>query len=254
MNFNDYGTLKSRENMFGSTKLSMDASELVYANLVVPKYLPEFGVYDVTVKTPLEWYALDRADSKMAMDHIWEDEVVHDATGISISEHGKHIRSIQTRFRAPKYGKYDDFTIRYDNPNATSYTGETVKCEYNHLFADIFFYGICDYDLTEGHWDNSKKPGVFVNTGAKKVTKLNKWVMVDLNVFKQLLKEGKIVVLEEPPKGHYPGDSYEKDGILYSVLQKNSGAKDTRFVAFNISVIRNKFPEMIMKEYGYKPE
>lgn len=198
-------------------KKNMTASEKVYANVVVKKILPMLELENINPNSDLEKYLAASADGKMAIDHF-----VKDKEGTLVT--------VQSRFRAPRYGKYNDFTIRYDKPSSKSYTGETVKCEFNHFNADTMFYGICDYDLLED---------------ADKVTRLNKWVFVNVVKFRELCKNDKIVPI---PEG---GKCRIEDGKLLCPLQKNTGEKDTRFVAVDVKLANELFPDLLILQKGY---
>ena len=206
-----------RKAMYGSTKAKMDASETVYYNVAVEKVLKLLELENLDPSTELENYLSARADGKMAMDHF-----VKDKEGT--------ISSVQSRFRAPKFASYGDFTIRYDKPSVSSYTGKTVECEFHHLNADLFLYGICDFDLNED---------------ATRVRNLNKWILVSLVEFRKLVKEGKIVQDEKLTQCEVHG------GKLYCPIKSNKGDKDTRFTVINIKLAAELFDNLILAQKNY---
>ena len=202
-----------------STAKNMNASETVYANVAIPKVLKALEFENVTPTTEMERFLALRADGKMAIDHFIKDK---EGT----------MASLQTRFRAPRYGKFGDFTIRYDKPSAQAYTGGSVNCEYHHFNADTMLYGICNTDLNED---------------PTKVTDLDKWVFVNVVEFRRLCKAGKIVQKEE--KGFYR--CKEENGKLICPINSNAGDADTRFTTVDVKLANKMFPSLILAQKGY---
>lgn len=228
MKFSDYDFgPAAKSTMFGSSKASYDSTEWVYENIVVPKILPKIGVTDSKPTTVMEKDLSARMDSKMAADHFWLDES------------GEDLKVIQTRFRGKHYRSFGDFTIRYDNINAKDYTGDSVKCEYNHIYADIFMYGICNAEMD---------PATI-----KDITDLDTYIVINLKIFRDLCKSGKIVPTEnlKDETGKRVYSSYVKDGIIYCPINENKGSKDTRFVAIDIKQAYDLFPDLFIEKFGY---
>ena len=201
-----------------STAKNMNASETVYKNVAIPKVLKNLELTNVDPTSEMEIFLAKRADGKMAIDHF-------------VSDNEGTMASIQTRFRAPTYGKYGDFTIRYDKPSAAAYTGGSVLCEYHHFNADLMLYGICNEDL---------------NKDPESVTDLNKWVLVNVAEFRRLCKIGKII-----QKENY-GLKCKKDGDrLVCPVISNAGDKDTRFTSVDIKIANEMFPKLIMAQKGF---
>lgn len=196
----------------------MNASETVYRNVAIPKVLKTLGLENLDPTSELEVFLAKRADGKMAIDHF-----VKDSEGT--------VASVQTRFRAPKYGAFGDFTIRYDKPSATAYTGGSVKCEYHHFNADLMLYGICNDDL---------------NKDATKVTDLDKWVLVNVNEFRNLCKNGKII--QKEGAGY---KSYVKNGVMICPINANVGDADTRFTTVDVKKANEMFPKLIIAQKGF---
>lgn len=222
----DFGPA-AKSRMYGPSKAAYNNTEWVYYNVVVPKVLPKLGVVDITPDTVMEKNLAARMDSKMAADHFWTDE------------DGTDLKVIQTRFRGKSYRKWGDFTVRYDNINAKDYTGEAVKCEYNHIYADIFMYGICNAEMT--------------TATLKDITDLDTYVIVNLKVFRDLCKAGKIVPTENltNDEGKRVYQSYVKDGVIYCPINENKGDKDTRFVVIDIKQASDLFPNLFIEKFGY---
>jgi len=201
-----------------STAKNMNASETVYKNVAVPKVLKNLELENVNPTTEMEKFLAKRADGKMAIDHF-----VKDKEGT--------MSSVQTRFRAPTYGKYGDFTIRYDKPSASAYTGGSVLCEYHHFNADLMLYGICDEDL---------------NKDAESVTNLDKWVLVNVVEFRKLCKDGKIIQKENAGLR-----CKIEDGKMICPVIANAGDKDTRFTSVDIKMANKMFPKLILAQKGF---
>lgn len=231
MKFSDYDFGPPVRKMFGDTKKGYDATEKVYKNVVIPKILPEIGVTDLDISDPVALMLMARSDSKMAIDHVWLDD---DKEKTPLDR----VRFIQTRFRGKRYKKFGDFTIRYDNTNAKAYTGSAVDCEFFHFHADIFMYGICNNEMDSESVD--------------KITDLEMYILLNLNIFKKLCKDGKIVPTEDlkDETGKKLYSSYVKDDILYCPILENKGDKDTRFIAISIEQASNLFPDLFMKKFG----
>lgn len=201
-----------------STAKNMNASETVYANVAIPKVLNVLGFENVNPETEMEKFLAKRADGKMAIDHF-----IRDKEGT--------MASIQTRFRGPKYKSFGDFTIRYDKPSSSAYTGGSVLCEYHHFNSDLMLYGICNEDLMKD---------------ATKVTDLDKWVLVNIVEFRKLCKEGKIIQKEEA------GYKCKKDGeILICPVISNAGSKDTRFTSVDVKLANEMFPKLILAQKNF---
>lgn len=201
-----------------STAKNMNASETVYKNVAIPKVLHQLELENIDPETQLELFLAKRADGKMAIDHFCKDK---EGT----------ICSIQTRFRAPVYEKYGDFTIRYDKPSATAYTGGQVLCEYHHFNADLMLYGICNEDL---------------NKDASSVTDLIKWVLVNVAEFRKLCKEGKIIQKENI------GYKCQRDGDkLICPILSNAGNKDTRFTSVDVKLANEMFDKLIIAQKNF---
>ena len=201
-----------------STAKNMSASETVYKNVAIPKVINFLELENVNPTTEMEVFLAKRADGKMAIDHFVKDK---DGT----------MASVQTRFRAPNYGKFGDFTIRYDKPSDTAYTGTSVLCEYHHFNSDLMLYGICNEDL---------------NKDATKVTDLDKWVLVNVIEFRRLCKIGKIVQKENI------GFKCKREGDkLICPVISNAGDKDTRFTSVSIKTANDMFPNLIIAQKGF---
>lgn len=201
-----------------STAKNMNASETVYKNVCIPKVLKSLELENVDPTTELEVFLAKRADGKMAIDHFVKDT---DGT----------ISSVQTRFRAPSYGKYGDFTIRYDKPSASAYNGGQVLCEYHHFNADLMLYGICNYDL---------------NKDATKVTDLDKWVLINVKEFRNLCKRNLVIQKENI------GVRCKKEGNkLICPVISNAGDKDTRFTSVDIKLANEMFPQLIIAQKNF---
>lgn len=223
---------KNPKLFMGTSKAGYNATEIVYNNVVVPKILPKLGFEDVVPSTELEVYLADRADGKQAIDHFFKDS------------RGTYV-SVQTRFRAPMYEKYGDFTVRYDKPSSMAYTGKQVECEYYHFNADLMLYGICDYDLSE-----KDKKGNLI--GAQKVTDLKCWVLINLAIFRNLCKNKKIMLQENlvDKKGKWL--PYKViDDTLVCPIKKNTAIGDTRFITINLKKCVKLFPELIIAQEGF---
>lgn len=210
--------------MKGRKKVGITASEKVFTNVGMP-ILETFGLREYKPTGIVEQNLLRMCDSKMGIDH----------TVIDKEDHPIHI---QTRFRAPKYKTYDDFTIRYDIPDVDDYKGGAVRCEFFHLEAQAMFYGICNYNLTEDY-----------GSGADKVTDLDKWVFCDLRIFMSLIKKGKIVITDDDEVNSVK--TMVKDGVLYCGLGKNSGKGDSRFITINVKMANDFYPGLIIAQKGY---
>lgn len=216
----------------GTSAKGYEATEIVYNNVAINKILPEIGCTDVIPSTELEVYLANRADGKQAMDHFLVDSF------------GTYL-SVQTRFRAPKYEKYKDFTVRYDKPSATAYTGKPVECEFYHFNADLMIYGICDEDLME-------KDATGKNIGAEKVTDFKCWVVVNLAVFRNLCKTKKIMQQENLKDKDGKFVDYLVDGgTLICAIKSNKGTKDTRFTTISVKKCIEMFPELIIAQKNF---
>lgn len=219
VNLKDLGISQNAYTYMSSTKRrSMNGSELIYEKLGIP-LLKKLGLDNQIPTTKLEKFIARKADGKMAIDHI-------------VKKNNQYA-TIQSRFRTQKYQDMSDITIRYDMPNTYSHTNDITQCEFFHLDADLFFYGITDIDSIED---------------AKNATKFIKWIILDLKQFRQDCKDKKIVANESISK------PFIRSNTLHCNIKNNIRKNDTRLMIINIKLLYRMNKNIILAQHGFLNE
>lgn len=122
----------------------------------------------------LKWNIIDNKSKQAIEDDIYEgiDYKAVDNLGLKIS--------IQERFRHSSYSNFNDFTIRYSRENS-NFIAEK-NSEYFKIDADYFVYGITN-KITKHDFNE--------------ITEFKKFIVIDLNYLKKLLRIGLIRIPNE---------------------------------------------------------
>lgn len=130
-----------------------------------------------------------------------EYQDLHHGVDYQMELHDGNIVGVQERFRGREYAKYSDATLRYRRDNST--VAERVKSEYHKIKARYLVYGI-----TNG----SKR-----RTERDSLTGFLKWVILDLDLFREKVRKRLILVDEK-------GESYGRttEGKLYCPVKFNT--------------------------------
>jgi hypothetical protein len=173
---------------------------------------------------PLGWQELDlpadllkRIDQDHGIDYVVRDR------------DGRDIR-LQERFRESKYQNYTDATLRFRRDQNRHQ--DRVKSEFYKIEADYLVYGI-----TNGTKELSKRAAL---------TDFLKWVVLDLKLIQQKIKQGKLIIVSEKANR-----CYVKNERLYCPENFNADGSSS-FVPLDIKLIRKLWgDEPIFAQRGY---
>lgn len=217
INFREIGIVQDVYSfMSRATNYQKNASEYIYSNFGIPLLKSQLNWENEDPDTNLAAYIAAKADGKMALDHY-----VRDCNG--------DYATIQSRFRSKEALKYNDVTIRYDMPCTSNYLGETTKCEFYHIDADLFLYGVCDTNFAK----------------REDITGLKKWIILDLGIFRKLCEKGKIVPNETA------SSNILKDGVLTCNIKSNVDERATRLMVVDICKLYSLSKDIIIAQEGY---
>lgn len=193
-------------------------TDYVHANLAVPEIYENLG-----------WVPVEIVNDFTAMRDMEDsiDYVATDSNDLKVT--------IQERFRDSFYKKYNDFTIRYTRE--FSQREDQIRSEYFKMAADCLIYGI-----TNGKkWPNQRHT----------LTSFIKYCVVDLNVLKKLLREGKIRV----PDGFQSHCTLEENRkFLYTSKNRNAD-QSSEFIGIDPSMLKEvegvNIDELIISQDGF---
>ena len=177
---------------------------------------------------PLNWEErkvdkneLEYVDIHHGIDYIFESSNSYDIT-------------VQERFREKKYQNYNDCTLRYrrdHNKDESRHESEFYKIK-----ADYLVYGILDQSKEEIIYDKNKdKPSLI------------KYVIVDLGVLKNKIKEGTIQTVKGGNSSYITSD-----GNMV-IPEKDNYDNSSSFVALDVRQLQELFghENIIIKQFGY---
>lgn len=198
-------------------------TDFVHEQLAVPIIYSKLGWNPVSVETEFH----NQRDMQDGVDY----QAV-DALGFKVT--------IQERFRDAWYNKYNDFTIRYTREHSSLVSER--KSEFFKIDAAYFIYGIT----------NGKK---FLDQ-RHTLTDLNKYIVYDVNLLKNLFRDGKIRVPE-----NYVYESQVKvingEKVLYTGLTRNKD-DSSEFISIDPNklkdVIGDQISSLVLLQKGYYKE
>ena len=178
----------------------------------------------------LKWNIIEDKSNQAIENDIYEgiDYKAIDNLGLKIS--------IQERFRNSSYSNFNDFTIRYSRENS-NFTSEK-NSEYFKIDADYFVYGITN-KITKYDFN--------------KITEFNKYIVIDFNYLKRLLRIGLIRI----PKERVVNDKIIQIDNQYIYYTGRNINKDgsSEFITINpeklAKIIGNRIYNLIVLQKGF---
>lgn len=196
-------------------------TDFVHAHIAVPEIYEKMG-----------WFPSSKHDSY----HDERDK--KDGVDYQATDHLGMKVTIQERFRDAYFAdKYNDFTIRYTREHSLR-TNEK-QSEFFKINADYFIYGIT----------NGKKYADARHT----VTGFIKYVVLDVNALKNLLRHG-IIRIPDTFQRYSKIDFIEGKKVLYTAKVANPD-RSSEFIAIDPSMLKDLLGEslsnIVVDQFGF---
>ena len=186
-------------------------TDYVHDNLAISIIYPRFNWTVLKVPKSLA----KKLDIGQAIDYVAVDT-------------DKNLISVQERFREEKYRNFNDFTIRYMRPENVH--EDRRESEFFKMEAEYFIYGIID----------TAKVNYRSATGFVKLAVLN------MNELMKKIDDG-IVVID----GDVAGYTCQKEGNIMKCPVNENKDHSSNFVPFDITILKDVAPEVIIYQKGF---